>query len=254
MHRILWTGWLLAMKSLSLSSFFIVTSVVQPVLFATIAIYMFRTGVGAGSLLYAALGAGLLGIWSATLFGSGALLQWERWQGTLELLVVAPARFVLIVIPMTVATATLGIYSVAATLLWGRIFFGVPLDFAHPILFAVALAVTVVSVGLLGLLLASAFVVYRHASALANFLTYPVWLVAGLLVPVSTLPGWAEPLGWLLAPMWGGRAIRAAAFGGDPLPSIAVCFALGLAYLALAELCLRFFLRLARERATLALA
>ena len=28
-----------------------------------------------------------MGIWSATLFGSGGAIQWQRWQGTLELLV-----------------------------------------------------------------------------------------------------------------------------------------------------------------------
>ena len=37
-----------------------------------------------GTLLYAALGAGLMGIWSSTLFGSGGAIQWQRWQGTLE--------------------------------------------------------------------------------------------------------------------------------------------------------------------------
>ena len=46
----------------------------------------------AGTLLYAALGAGLMGIWSTTLFGSGGVIQWQRWQGTLELVVAAPAR------------------------------------------------------------------------------------------------------------------------------------------------------------------
>ncbi len=120
-------------------------------------------------------------------------------------------------LPLTVATASIGLYSIVATLFWGRVFFGVPLDFVHPWLFALALPVTVLSLGLLGLVLASTFVLYRHASAFSNLLEYPIWLVTGLLVPLSLLPGWVEPISWVLAPTWGMEAVRNAALGGERL-------------------------------------
>ena len=62
---------------------------------------------------------------------------------------------------------------------------------------------------------ASTFVLYRHANALSNMLEWPCWLVTGLLVPLSLLPGWAQPIAWVLAPTWGVQAIREAALGGD---------------------------------------
>jgi ABC-2 type transport system permease protein len=105
----------------------------------------------------------------------------------------------------------------------------------------------------MGLLLASTFVLYRNANAFANLLEYPVWLATGLLVPLSLLPGWVEPISWVLAPSWGIDAIRAAAFGGDAWPSIAMCSLLGVVYLLLGALFLRNFERLARSRATLSL-
>ena len=37
-----------------------------------------------------------MGTWSSTLFGSGGMIQWERWQGTLEMLVAAPAPFLVV--------------------------------------------------------------------------------------------------------------------------------------------------------------
>ena len=154
-------------------------SVLQPVIFASIAFFMVESGNRSGTLLYVALGAGLMGIWSSTLFGSGGAIQWQRWQGTLELMVGAPPPFVAILLPADVATATIGIYSVVATLVWGRIFFGVPLDFAHPFQLAVALPATILSLGMLGLLLASTFVLYRQANAFSNLLEYPVWLATG---------------------------------------------------------------------------
>jgi ABC-2 type transport system permease protein len=223
------------------------------VIFASIAFFMVESGNQAGTLLYVALGAGLMGIWSATLFGSGGAIQWQRWQGTLELMVGAPPPLVAILLPLTVATATIGIYSVVATLAWGRLFFGMPLDFAHPFQLALALPTTILSLGMLGLLLASTFVLYRQANAFSNLLEYPVWLATGLLVPLSLLPGWVTPISWILSPTWGMRAVREAAFGGDAWPEMAVCAALGLVYLGLGALALQNFERLARSRATLSL-
>ncbi len=252
--RLFWVGWLFHQKSLLLSIFFVLISVLQPVIFASIAFFMWRTGSREGTLLDIALGAGLMGMWSSTLFGSGGAIQWQRWQGTLEILVAAPPRFLLTMLPLTLATATNGLYSVVATLFWGRVLFGVPLEFAQPLLFLLALPATVLGLGLLGLVMASTFVLYRSASAFSNLLEYPVWLVTGLLVPVSLLPGWAEPLSWVLAPTWGVRAVRDAAHGtGEPLLAIGMCLLLAAVYLAIGWFTMANFERLARTRATLSL-
>ena len=253
MLRLFAIGWLFHLKSLTNSIFFMLIAVIQPVIFASIAFFMFEAGTREGTLLYVALGAGLMGIWSSTLFGSGGAIQWQRWQGTLEVLIASPASFLLVLAPLTLATATIGLYSIVMTLVWGRLFFGVPLEFAHPVQLAVALPATVVSLGLLGLVLASTFVLYRNANAFANLLEYPIWLITGLLVPLALLPGWVAPLSWALAPTWGVRAIRDAAFGGSAWPEIAMCAALGAVYLVLGAIFLRNFERLARSRATLSL-
>lgn len=251
--RLFWIGWLFNLKNLTNSLFFVLISVVQPVIFASIAFFMFRDGSRPGGLLYAALGAGLMGIWSSTLFGSGGAIQWMRWQGTLEVAIAAPVRFLWVLLPLTISTATIGLYSITATLFWGRVFFGVPLHFEHPALFALALPVTVVSLGLLGLVMASTFVLYRQASAFSNLLEYPVWLATGLLVPLSLLPGWVEWLSWVLAPTWGMQAVRNAALGGEVWPGIAMCVLLAGVYLALGALFMRNFENLARAKATLSL-
>jgi len=114
--------------------------------------------------------------------------------------------------------------------------------------------VTILSLGLLGLVLASTFVLYRNANAFSNLLEYPVWLVTGLLVPLSLLPGWVEWISWVLAPTWGVEALRDAALGGGQVWfAIGMCALLGTIYLALGAVFLQNFERLAREKATLAL-
>jgi ABC-2 type transport system permease protein len=252
-YRVIKSGFVMNLKMLTTSSFFIATSILQPIIFATIAFYMFKSGGKSGTLLYAALGAGMMGIWSTTLFASGGVIQWQRWQGTLELGVAAPPPLALVYLPFTLANAFVGGYALAATLLWGRLLFGVPLHFVHPLLFAAAVAATILALGLMGLLLASTFVLYRHANALSNLLEFPVWVAAGLIFPVALLPGWAQPIGWVLPPRWGIEAIRHGALGGAVWLPLALTVGLGIAYGLAATWFLGYFERLARARATLAL-
>lgn len=251
--RLIATGWAFQVKNLTLSGFFVVTTTFLPVVLATTASFMARAGERQGTLLYVSLGAGVMGIWSSTLFGSGGAIQWQRWQGTLELVVAAPAPFVLVILPLTLATASVGVYSLASTLLWGWLVFGVPFHLAHPFLFVLAVPAAVLGLGLLGLVLASTFVLYRYANALSNMLEFPVLFVTGLLVPIAMLPSWAHPISWVLAPTWGMEAIRRSALGGSPLDALGMTVALGACYLVLGAFLLENFARLARDRATLAL-
>src|SRR3954469_25289769 len=99
--RVLWAGLKFHTKSLSLSGFFILTSVFMPLLVATVAYYMFKVGGKPGTLFYASRGAAVYGIVSSALVGSGGAIQWQRWQGTLELLFAAPTPFVCVLLPLT---------------------------------------------------------------------------------------------------------------------------------------------------------
>jgi ABC-2 type transport system permease protein len=248
-------GALLHTRQLSRSPFEIATALILPVVQATLAVYLFRAGGEPGRLLEAAVGAGLMGVWSSVLFGSGGAIQNQRWQGTLEMLMLAPRPPALVIFPITLSTAVTGTYAMLATLLWGRLLYGVPLTFAHPLLFLVAAPGCVLALGMFGLLLASTFVLMRNANALANTLEYPIWLVSGMLVPLTVLPGWTGPIAAALPTTWGARAVREAATGGGPVwPSLGICLAISLGCLAVGALMMTHVERRARAAATLALA
>ncbi|MCO8277187.1 ABC transporter permease [Actinoplanes sp. TRM 88003] len=252
--RMLAVGTLLHAKQMSRSPFEVVLALVVPVVQATLAVYLFRSGGEQHRLLEAAVGAGVMGVWSSVLFGSGGAIQNQRWQGTLEMIMLAPRRPVLVILPITVATGLTGIYALLATLVWGHFLYGIRLDFAHPVAFVVAAAVCVVALGLFGLLLAATFVLMRNANALANTLEYPVWLVSGMLVPITVLPSWTSPIAAVLPTTWGARALREATSGGPVWPSVAVCLAISLLCLTVGALALTHVERRARAAATLALA
>jgi ABC-2 type transport system permease protein len=251
--RLIKSGFLMNLKMLGTSSFFLLTSVVQPIIFATVAFYMFRSGGRNGTLLYASLGAGMMGVWSTTLFGSGGMIQWQRWQGTLELGAAAPPPMALLYLPFSLANAFTGMYAMGATLLWGRIVFGIPFRLAHPWLFALALPATVIGLGLMGLVLASTFILYRYANALSNLLEYPVWIASGLVFSTSLLPTWTRPISWALPPYWGVLAIRHAALGGAVWGPLGMVVGLGVVSLLISTFTFRWFEHAARVRATLSL-
>jgi ABC-2 type transport system permease protein len=194
-----------------------------------------------------------MGIWSATSVTASSALQRERWQGTLELLVATPPHFSLVLLPITLAMSTIGIYSMAATLLWGWVAFGIPLQITDPVAFILAVPATVASIGALGFVLAVSFVRFRQAWALGNMLEYPVWLISGFLVPLSLFPGWVRPISWVLAPTWGIRAIRGAALAGPSYSDIGMALGVGAAYVVIGILLVHRALHAARARGTLSL-
>jgi ABC-2 type transport system permease protein len=247
-------GTLLHAKQISRSPFEVAIALVVPVVQATLAVYLFRSSGEQHRLLEAAVGAGVMGVWSSVLFGSGGAIQHQRWQGTLEMIMLAPRRPVLVVLPITIATGLTGTYALLATLAWGRLLYGIRLDFVHPVAFVVAAVVCVVALGMFGLLLASTFVLMRNANALTNTLEYPVWLVSGMLVPLTVLPTWTTPIAAVLPTTWGARALREATSGGPVWPSVGICLAISVLCLVLGAFSLTYVERRARAAATLALA
>lgn len=251
--RVLAVGYRVHLKMLATSAFNGVLQVIWPLFFATIAFLMYGLTGNDRTLLYASIGASVMGVWSAVSTSGSGAVQRERWQGTLELMVAAPVPIAWLLLPITTAMATVGLYAMAATLLWGRVLFGIDVHIAHPWLFALSVPVTVLAIGMMGFLLSVTVVRYRSAWALGNAFELPVWLVSGFLVPISILPDWVRPISWLLAPTWGVRAIRESALGGHPLPDLLACLGLGVCYLLIGVLCADSVLRSARQHATLSL-
>lgn len=252
--RVLLLGFALHLKMMTRSSFDGFLNLLWPLFFSTVAFFMFQAGAGGEALVFAAFGAAVMGIWSSTSTSAASAMQRERWHGTLELLVCAPVHFGAVLLPVTLAMAAMGLYSMVATLLVSRFAFGVELPFEQPVALALALIATVASIGALGFLLAVSFVRYRTAWALGNMFEYPVWLVAGFLVPLTLLPDWVRPISWVLAPTWGVDAIREAASGASAWPEIGMAVGLGALYLTVAIAVLESVLASARQAGSLSLA
>ena len=250
----MWFGVVLHFKMLSRSPFDLFVVICAPLVFATLAYFMFG-GQTSQELLVAAIASGVMGIWSSTTAQGAGTLQRQRSLGILELLVASPTPFWAVVLPITIAISAIGIYSLATGLVYVRLFYGVAISISNWWAFVVAVPATILSIGALGFMFASALVRFRSAFMIGNLFEWPVWTMCGLLIPVSVLPAWLQPVSWILAPTWGMRALRAATTGhGAVWADVGMCAVLAAVYLVIGAVFVHRFLDLARARATLALA
>jgi ABC-2 type transport system permease protein len=227
--------------------------ILWPILYASIAYYLLDAKNEPELLFSASLGAAVMAMWSLVVNGSSGALEQQRWLGTLELLIAAPIPFVAVIAPIAVANGFVGAYALLATLGWGTLFFEVPFSIDQPLAFVVAIPAAVLAVGMLGLVTAATFIVYRAAFHLGVAMQYPVWIATGLIVPLTVLPDLVGKLSWFLAPTWGFRALRESSLGGTPWPEIGMCFVVSAAYAIVGAVCLRAFVRIARSRGSLKL-
>ena len=253
MTRAFLSGMWIHVVQFSRNPFDLTGVVIWPIVYASIAYYLLDSKDNPRLLLAASLGAAVMLMWSLVVIGSSNALENQRWLGTLELLVAAPVPFAAVIAPITVASGVVGGYALVATLAWGTLIFHVPLTIAHPLAFAVAVPACVLAIGMLGLVMASTFVLYRAAFSLGIALQYPVWIATGLLVPLSTLPAFVGRIGWFLGPYWGFRAVREAAIGSHAWRYIGMCVVISAAYAVVGSVCLFFFERVARSRGSLKL-
>lgn len=187
----------------------IIPNIIAPFFFTTVALTLFKDSTGPFGL-YAVLGGGMMGMWGNTLYSSGYAIEFEKWQGTLEEVLVAPSKLLHVITGRAVSNALFGLTNMVAILLIAAFGFRVPLGIADPFLFAVSLILTLLSVSALGLIFASAFVLSRSAQALTNGLETPLYIVSGSMFPIALLPFWVHPAAYVLGPTWGVDAIRLA--------------------------------------------
>jgi len=229
-------------------------TIATPVLYSLIAIYLSHAATHPARVIQASVAAGLMGIWSSVLFQSGTAFQRQRRLGVLELIVGAPTPILLALFPITLATAVIGAYAMATTVFCAVVFFGASITpFLSP-LFLAAVLVCIVTLGFVGVLMACSFIMLRNAYALVNTLEHPIWMLSGMMVPLSALPGWLHPLSWLLPSMWGTQAVRDSVVGGPVAVPITIALGTGATYLALAVFTVKRVERRALALATLTLA
>ncbi|MEU8825720.1 ABC transporter permease [Streptomyces sp. NPDC048636] len=229
----------------------LVTAPLFTLVFVSIGVHAHRPDFTASAVLAPVL----MSLWSLALLTAGDLISQERSRGTLEAIVATPARFATVVLGRLTAVASVALVCFAESWLMAWACFGVVLTIAHPLVFALCLVCSSLAMAGTASLLSAVFVLMPSARVLQNTLTYPFYLLGGLLVPVADLPGWLHPLSRVVFLSWSSDLLRASVSGpaGHWWMDLAAIVGLGMAGAVSGALLIGAILRRVRRTGTLAL-
>jgi ABC-2 type transport system permease protein len=134
------------------------------------------------------LGAAMTAFWINVLWSMGAHLYWERDSGNLELYILSPAPMMSILAGMALGGMLTTLVRASVIVTAGTLIFGVPIQPTSWWLLGLVFALTMISLYGLGMMFASAFLLYgREAWHTVNLLQEPVYLMTGMNFPVKVL-------------------------------------------------------------------
>lgn len=201
---------------------------------------------------------GLVGVeaWGSTIWSSGYAIQYERSLGTIGALFLSPASRVAVIIGYGVSGFLWSLPSLLVLLILGLVA-GARFDIADPLAVVAALLAVYGGSLAVGFAMASAFILSRRGNLVANALQTPIHLLAGFLVPRSSLPEVFQALSNVIPAAHSIDALRASALGGASLvdiwPAIAATLATSLGFVAVGAWGLRRVEHAARRSGSLEL-
>jgi ABC-2 type transport system permease protein len=183
---------------------------ISPLLYATIAIFVYGTASPERILHYVVLGSGFMSLWSSIVYSSASDINRERFYGTLEIIFVAPVSFSIVLIGKIIANTLLGLLSMVISYVYLISLFGVKIVWYHPFLFLGSILFVIIALSVFSFSLALIFTLSRQAEALMNFIEFPIFLICGFMFPVAIIPDWVKPISYLLPPTWAIELLREA--------------------------------------------
>ena len=210
-----------------------------------------------GSDAYYVSGNALLAAATPSLFGMAQAIAGERYTQTLALLIASPANRIAIFLGRALPGTANGILVSAWTFVVASLLFGVGVPAGALAPLALTIAVTSFSCVGLGIFNAALGLRWRETAVLGNLFLYVLLMFAGVNVPLDRLPHWMSTLAQGLPVAHGAKAARelvAGASFGHVAPLIAAEAVVGVAYVLVGLLAIRFFEGEARRGATLEVA
>lgn len=148
------------------------------------------------------LAPAIIGLWMVSVVIAEMVVTLERAYGTLEILVAAPAAFALMMLGRVLTVTLFGLLTMAEALAVARLGFGASIAIYHPLAFLLGLLCTAVATAGTATALTAIFLAFRPAEQYVNTLSYPFYILAGVLVPISFLPAWIRPIADVIYLHW----------------------------------------------------
>lgn len=209
---------------------FIAMSPLSSIMFIAIVRSVGRDDLGINALI----GVSIITTWQTGLFVAGDTLARDRQMGLFELSMAAPISLGTMVLGRLIVSTTYSFIPFLVNIAVAHLVFGPDVvDVSRPAALALVLAASwFASLGAL-LCMCSIAVLSGRSTALTNGLSYPLFLISGIVVPVSLLPDWVRPISSILFMRWSAEGLRRAAAGDGGIASTTLWLVVtGLAMLA----------------------
>jgi ABC-2 type transport system permease protein len=198
---------------------------------------------------YAVLAPAMIAVIAMAIMTSGEIIERDRWGGTLELTLAAPAPLALVVLGRVATVTLVSLVGIIESWLVAYLIFGIAVAIPHPIVFVSTLAATAVAMAGTAVVFAAVFVWSRSARTFQNSLSYPLYLLGGAMVPVAFLPELIQPVSRGVFLSWSADLLRAS-LTPEPvthfLPRLGMVLLLGLAGYLVGLALLRWVINRAR--------
>lgn len=161
----------------------------------------------------AVVAPGLIGLWYVSLDAAGAMVTVEGWWGRLELLMAAPVNLVAVLFGRVVVITSIGALTFAEAWLVASGYAGRFLSIGDPVLFVTGLALTCFAMVATAVMISTFFAIWRLRFVILTSLSYPVYILGGVVVPTDHLPDWLQPASLPVFLSYGSDVLRDAGSG-----------------------------------------
>ena len=167
-----------------------------------------REGHGPDFIAFLILGQTIFSLFTNLNWRGGMAIQRERWQGTLEIIMLAPTSRVAYILGESLFGLIDGGWTVLLALVITGFAFGADFSLADPLLALVVVALTLAAMVALSLFFAAFYVLTRSAGPLSFSIQTPVRFFTGTNFPVSALPVLLQTVSYALPMTYGMIAVR----------------------------------------------
>ncbi|HET6405801.1 MAG TPA: ABC transporter permease [Candidatus Thermoplasmatota archaeon] len=167
-----------------------------------------REGHGPDFVAFLILGQTIFSLFTNLNWRGGMAIQRERWQGTLEIIMLAPTSRVAYILGESLFGLIDGGWTVLLALIVTAFAFGADFHLSDPLLAVTVIALTLAAMVALSLFFAAFYVLTRSAGPLSFSIQTPVRFFTGTNFPVSALPVLLQTVSYALPMTYGMIAVR----------------------------------------------
>lgn len=183
------------------------TSLLMNPLFATVFLAIMSNAGRDDLLAFAVLAPAFLTMWAMSLLISGEVVARDREFGVLEATFAAPTHYASVTIGRIGLVTVLSMLGFVESWLVAFVFFE-PIPIAHPLAFAAGVAASAFAMTGTALGMSALFVRSTSVRRFQNAMSYPFYVLGGVLVPVEFLPDWIQPLSRVIFLSWSSDLLR----------------------------------------------